>query len=153
MKMNNVTVTANIDAPSDAVYQVLADYRIGHPSILPKKYFRKLEVLQGGVGKGTVIRVHMTVAGQTGVGEMTVDEPQPGRVLTETDTKTGYHTTFTVEKNGAHASHVTIATDIPRKPGFAGWREWMMMPMLLKKIYREELENLQFYLQTESEVA
>ena len=52
MRTIRVTGIARIDAPAAKVYGILADYHVGHPSILPPA-FRNLIVEEGGVGAGT----------------------------------------------------------------------------------------------------
>ncbi len=47
-----VVASADMDAPPDRVYAIIADYHNGHPHILPKQ-FRNLTVEKGGVGAGT----------------------------------------------------------------------------------------------------
>lgn len=59
MTTSHLSVARVIDAPPDRVYALIADYRSGHPRILPKAYFKELVVEQGGVGAGTVVRVLM----------------------------------------------------------------------------------------------
>jgi hypothetical protein len=56
-----VTASAEIDAPAQRVYSILADYREGHPRILPKEYFPFLQVEQGGIGAGTRLHFQMRV--------------------------------------------------------------------------------------------
>ena len=85
-----------ISAPPDKVYAVLADYHEGHPNVLPKRYFKSLIVEQGGKGAGTVIHVQLSVMGVRRESHMRVSEPEPGRVLTETDLETGLVTSFIV---------------------------------------------------------
>jgi hypothetical protein len=55
-----------IPAPSQVVYDIIADYREGHPRILPPEYFGRLEVDVGGRGAGTKIRFEMKAFGQPG---------------------------------------------------------------------------------------
>ena len=52
-----------VPAPAAAVYALLADYRDGHPRILPPA-FSDLMVLQGGIGAGTIIRFSLKFAGR-----------------------------------------------------------------------------------------
>jgi hypothetical protein len=47
----SVSVSAIIHAPAARVYDILADYRQHHPRIVPPEYFRKIEVVEGGVGR------------------------------------------------------------------------------------------------------
>ena len=55
--------SAIIPASTSAVYNVLADYRIGHLAVLPKPYFVDMRVIKGGFGAGTVVEVDMDVYG------------------------------------------------------------------------------------------
>ena len=143
-----VAVTATIDAPPARVYAVLADYRNHHPNILPKPYFVEVEVTKGGQGAGTEFVADMNIYGSKRTFHMTVSEPEPGRVLAETDAKLGTHTTFTVEplEDGAKSS-VTIATTSKPSTGLGSWLERLTTPMIMRKIYQEELQQLNAYMQ------
>ena len=79
-----VSVSARIPAPSGRIYGIIADYRNGHPHILPPA-FSNLEVEQGGVGAGTIIRFNVRALGRTQLFRSVVTEPEPGRVLVETN--------------------------------------------------------------------
>jgi polyketide cyclase/dehydrase/lipid transport protein len=138
-----VKASAIVDAPAAVVYGIIADYRDGHPHILPKSYFTALEVEAGGVGTGTVIRVTMRVLGSTRTFRAAVTEPEPGRVLVERDLESGTTTTFTVEPvDGGAGTRVTFETELGRRGGVAGWLESVLTPSLLKPIYAQELELL-----------
>lgn len=78
-----------IGAAPSRVYAILADYRYSHPRILPKDFFKSVEIVEGGHGAGTVLRVRGRLLGLTRELRMRVAEPEPGRVLTETDLKSG----------------------------------------------------------------
>jgi len=54
-----VSVSEEVPAPASAVYAVLADYREGHPAILPKRHFPSFAIEEGGIGAGTVIRFNL----------------------------------------------------------------------------------------------
>ena len=125
------------------MYSLIANYRDGHPRILPKQ-FSNLVVEQGGVGAGTVIRFQMTVFGKKQTFRAAITEPEPGRVLVETDLDTnGAVTTFTVNPGTAPAdSNVTISTELPVRSGFLGGLEKKLATLLLRPIYVKELENL-----------
>jgi hypothetical protein len=94
-----VSAERTVAAPAEAVYALLADYRHGHPSILPPA-FSNLTVLRGGTGAGTEIRFAMTLGGRKQLVEASVGEPEPGRVLTETYPDRGAVTSFTVDPLG-----------------------------------------------------
>ena len=134
--------SAVIHASARVVYQLLADYRGGHPRILPKQYFPQLEVERGGVGAGTIIRFQVRILGSTRDVRAEITEPTPGQVLVETDLVTGARTTFLVtpQDKGA-ACRVEIRTEWDAK-GLRGWIERMAAPRLLRRIYVAELAQL-----------
>jgi hypothetical protein len=143
--MQSITAetTKILDAPAAAVYGVLADYRDGHPHILPEKYFSDLSVERGGIGAGTRIRFRIRLLGTTHTVRARIAEPDPGRVLTETDLKTGAVTTFSVQPlDAGQRSAVTIATTWPTS-GMRGLIERWLAPPLLRRIYVEELTMLE----------
>ncbi len=135
--------TAVIAAPPATIYALLADYRVGHPQILPPQYFRDLQVESGGQGAGTVIRFQAGAMGRMRPLRMLVAEPEPGRVLTESDTASSLVTTFTVTPvaDGTQAE-VRIASDWEAAPGLAGAVEHRLLPGMYRRIYRAELAQL-----------
>jgi uncharacterized protein YndB with AHSA1/START domain len=143
MSTIHVEVSETINARPEQVYAVLSDYHAGHRSILPKPYFTSMHVEQGGQGAGTVVRVNMNVFGAKREYHITVSEPVPGRVLSETDPAAGVTTTFTVEPVGTGSqSRVTIATDSRAAGGIRGFLERLMNPSIMRRIYKEELKLL-----------
>ncbi len=146
MNQIHVEVSAVIEARPEKVFAILSDYRVSHPAILPKQYFTEVAVEQGGQGAGTVVRVRMSVMGTQLAYRQVVSEPQPGRVLMESDAAAGVTTTFTVEPlDGGNHSRVTIATDAAVRPGIAGWLERLFNPPMMRRIYRQELQQLAEY--------
>ena len=137
-----VSVSARVAAPAATVYPLIADYRDGHPRIVPPRYFRNLVVEKGGYGAGTMIRFDMTVLGSTRQAHAVVTEPAPGRALVETEMRSGIVTTFTVDPVGPGACDVTISSELPRKPGLAGTIERLVTTRILPKIYRAELARI-----------
>jgi hypothetical protein len=85
MRRYRVSSSAKIGARPAQVHAVIADYRQQHPHIVPSEFFRRLEVLEGGAGAGTRPRVEMRVLGTTRVFDQAVTEPEPGRVLMESN--------------------------------------------------------------------
>jgi len=140
---HTISASAIIPARRDRVYSLIADYRDGHQRILPKQ-FTSLVVDQGGTGDGTIIRFQMSLLGKKQTFRAAITEPDPGRVLVETDLDTnGAITTFTVNPGTAPAdSHVTISTELPVRAGFLGRIERAFSTALLRPIYFKELENL-----------
>ena len=94
---------------------------------------------QGGVGDGTVIRFTMRVLGVERTARARITEPDPGRVLVETELTTGLVTTFTVAPVGDAAADVTIETRVPQVPGVRGTVERWITKSMLPRIYRDEL--------------
>jgi hypothetical protein len=136
------SASRSIPAPPSVLWGILADYRHGHPRILPRPPFTFLEVEEGGVGAGTRIRVGMRLLGREQVFRAVVEEPEPGRVLSETNDD-GYVTTFSVEPDQASGgSRVTIATTPPAGGGLRKALEARLVRGLLTPVYRRELELL-----------
>ncbi|HEX8282939.1 MAG TPA: SRPBCC family protein [Pyrinomonadaceae bacterium] len=141
-KVYTVTASALADAPAETVYAILADYRYGHPHILPRRYFTSLTVERGGFGEGTVIRFGMRAFGKTRVARAAVTEPEPGRVLVETALEEGGPvTTFVVEPEGRRA-RVTLSTELTSASGLFGAVERFVASRFLKRVYKLELARL-----------
>jgi hypothetical protein len=132
-----------VPAPPRRVYAVIADYRAGHPNILPPE-FSDMVVEQGGVGAGTVVRFKLRVLGRKQTFRAAITEPEPGRVLVETDLDSnGAVTTFTVEPDSAgERSRVTITTELSVRGGFLGAIERFLSTRLLRPLYVRELGKL-----------
>lgn len=133
----------HIDAPARLVYGYIADFRQHHPHILPSQ-FSDLEIECGGVGAGTVHRFRMTLGGRTTDYRVRVGEPQPGRVLIESDPSRRMLTTFTVESELDGGSRVRIETRW-YTDGLQGLVERIFAPGMLRRVYREELQLLERY--------
>lgn len=143
MAAQRFSASALIHAPAAELYAILADYHHGHQQILPMPPFVSLTVEQGGTGAGTVVRVQMRVLGQLQAFRAIITEPEPGRVLVETN-DTGYITTFTVEPRAdGRQAYVTIATELPERAGLGSALERWMVPRLLRPVYEKELARLE----------
>ncbi len=139
MSLINITGAAVIPAPPQRVYSIIADYRNGHPHIVPPKYFRNLVVAEGGIGAGTKIRFDMIMLGKVQQAQSIITEPEPGRVLVESTTDGLAVTSFIVEaRDGGKAANVTISTYL-KSQGLIGNA---IIKFLIKRIYREELALL-----------
>ena len=138
-----ISASAMIPARRDRVYSLLANYSDGHPRILPKQ-FTSVTVEEGGVGAGTIIRVQMSLLGKKQTYRAAITEPEPGRVLVETNLEANsWVTTFTVDPSHAPAdSNVTISTELPVRTGIPGKIERLFSTLLLRPIYVKELQNL-----------
>jgi uncharacterized protein YndB with AHSA1/START domain len=137
-----ISVERAVEAPAETVYGYIADMR-EHPRFLPPA-FSDFRVESGGVGAGTVTRFKMTAGGRTREYQMKVAEPEPGRVLTESDTNSSAVTTFTVSPQGG-ASLVEISTSWDGAPGIGGFFERMFAPRVMRAIYLDELNRLDAY--------
>ncbi len=134
--------SALIHAAPERVYAIIADYHDGHTRIIPRPPFVSLEVEEGGTGSGTRIRVGIRMLGKLVHYRAVVSEPEPGRVLVETNDN-GYETSFTVEPRAdGRQSHVTIATKMPWRRGIGGALERWLMPRLLRPMFIRELALL-----------
>jgi len=143
--MGTIHVSADraIDAPAGTVYGYLADMREHHPHFLPPA-FSDFRVESGGVGEGTVTRFKLTTGRRTLEYRMRVAEPEPGRVLTESDTNSSLVTTFTVTPEG-DGSRVQIATTWEGAGGIGGFFERTFAPRVLQRLYADELGRLNTY--------
>lgn len=146
--MSELSVSAErlIGAPAEHTYRYIADSRTHHPRFLPPA-FSDFQVEQGGVGAGTVHRFRLTAGGRTRTYRMRVDEPEPGRVLTESDTGSSLVTTWTVTPEG-HGSRVRVETRWQGAGGVGGFFERLFAPRVLRGIYSDELGLLDRYART-----
>jgi Polyketide cyclase / dehydrase and lipid transport len=143
--MATIAVAAErlIAAPADAVYGYVADMREHHPHFLPDAV-EDFEVESGGVGAGTVTRFTLNAGGRRREYRMEVGEPEPGRVLTESDTGSSLVTTFSVTPQGS-SSRVEISTRWEGAGGIGGIFERLFAPRVMRGIYADELERLDAY--------
>ncbi|MBB4636853.1 SRPBCC family protein [Longimicrobium terrae] len=139
----DVSVTAPVDAPAATVYGILTDYRKAHPRILPRPNFGDLVVEEGGRGAGTLFRVDIKEGPRMRTLRMRATEPEPGRVLVESDVESDMVTTFTVDpRDGGKRCEVTIATAWTRG-GVRGMVERLAAPRLMRPVYLQEIRNLE----------
>jgi hypothetical protein len=141
MPVIRVKASAAIAAPAVVVYELIADYRHGHPAIIPPRYFEDLQVLEGGRGAGTRIRFVVKAFGSRQPARARITEPDPGRVLVETDETGKVVTTFTVDPQPDGRTRVTIASEY-RATGLRGLVETLLVPGYLRKVYVAELNLL-----------
>jgi Polyketide cyclase / dehydrase and lipid transport len=149
MQPYQVAMSSLIKAPASQLYAIIADYHNGHPQIRPKQYFTKLTVEQGGSGAGTHIRFEMNALGRKQSFRGLVSEPEPGRVLVETnqaDNLPPSVTTFTVEPvAGGTQAQVTIHTLGQTRDGLGGQLEALVSKLFLRRVYQQELALLAAY--------
>jgi hypothetical protein len=135
-----------LDAPADVIYHCLRDYTNHHrhqPEGFLPAAFTRLEVLQGGLGAGTVMRFTTRVGGRSVTRTQEVSEPDPGHILVENGNGEG--STFTVEPRGARTL-VRIETTL-----LVAGLEGVLMPLfgsrIIGALYDEELTRLEAYAQ------
>ena len=145
MPTYEIARTARIEAPAAACYGVIADYRVGHPAIVPPRAFGPLVVEEGGTGAGTKIRFTMKALGRERTVRGVVTEPEPGRLLVETYPESGVVTSFRVEPLGDAACEVTISSVLPSPGGLRGVLERWFTRTFLLGLYTEELGRLSDY--------
>jgi hypothetical protein len=138
-----VSAEGAVNAPAETVYGYIADMREHHPRFLPSA-FSDFRVESGGIGTGTVIRYKLTAGGRTREFRTKVAEPEPGKVLTESDTRSSNVTTFTVSPRGA-SSLVRISSAWDGAGGVGGLLERMFAPRVLRAILADELKRLDAY--------
>ena len=143
----SATGSLKIDAPPSRVYSIVADYHQHHPRILPPEYFKAIRVDEGGIGAGTRLTVTMRVLGTTQTFQHNVSEPEPGRVLVESDGEGYSVTTFVVDAaDSGRASVLSITTEFTaRKNGFPGRIERYLTRRILNRIYEKELALISAY--------
>jgi hypothetical protein len=78
---------------------------------------------------------------------MRVAEPDPGRVLTESDERTSMVTTWVVTPEGS-GCRVRVETRWQGAGGVGGLVERLFAPWVLRRLYAEELERLDRYART-----
>ena len=139
----SVSAERTVGAPAPEVYGYIADHREHHPNFLPPA-FSDFQVESGGVGAGTIARFKLTAGGRTRQLRIQVAEPEPGRVLTESDTVSVSVTTWTVTPEGS-ACQVRIATTWQGAGGVGGVFERLFAPRVLRRLYDDELSRLDAY--------
>lgn len=138
-----VTSERSIAAPAEQVYRYIADYKEHHHRFLPPA-FSDFRVESGGVGAGTVVSFKITTARRSRGYRVQVAEPEPGRVMTESDTSSSLVTTWTVTPDGDRC-RVGLVTTWQGAGGVGGFFERLFAPRALAKLYADELERLDRY--------
>jgi len=138
----NVEQEGRVGAPADLTYGLIAD-DTHHQQFLPEG-FSDFEILEGGVGAGTLHRFKVQAGGRVREYVMRVDEPEPGRVISETDQNSSLVTTFTVTPAG-EGCMVRIRTQWEGAGGIGGFFERTFAPKVMRKMYADELARLDTY--------
>ena len=131
-----------VDAPAELTYSLIADDE-HHQRFLPDA-FSDFAVLEGGRGAGTRHRFKVTAGGRTREYLMRVAEPEPGRVISESDERSSLVTTFTVIPGG-ETCRVRISTSWDGAGGIGGFFERLFAPRVMRRMYADELARLDRY--------
>ncbi len=134
-----------VHASADRVYALIAD-PARHQHFLPPA-FSDFKVVAGGSGAGSEVEFTVTAGGRQRRYHMVVSEPEPGRVLAESDANSSLVTTFTVTAAG-ESCRVRIHTAWQGAGGLGGLFERLFAPRAMKSIYEEELGLLDSYAAT-----
>jgi Polyketide cyclase / dehydrase and lipid transport len=150
--MGTITVVQEgaVGAPAELTYRLIAD-DAHHQRFLPEG-FSDFEVLEGGVGAGTLHRFTASAGGRSRTYVMRVDEPEPGRVITESDQSSSLVTTFTVTPTG-DTCLVRIETRWDGAGGIGGFFERTFAPRVMRKVYADELARLDRYAREQAAAA
>ena len=145
----SVSAERTVDAPAAEVYEYIADMRVHHPHFLPLA-FLDYQVQSGGVGAGTVTKFKVEAGGRTRQCHMTVAEPEPGKILTESDDSSSLVTTTTVTPQDDASCTVRISSTWDSASGLGGLLERIFAPRAMRDIYADELEHLAAYVREQN---
>jgi hypothetical protein len=126
----------------EQVYTYLADHVHHHPKFLPPAFY-DYQVEEGGLGAGTVISYRLKVGGRERQCRARIEEPEPGRVISEHLTD-GTVTTFTLTRQG-NGTLVRIDTRWRRANPVQNWIESKLGPHMLAPLFKDELFRLDAY--------
>ncbi|MGH2443870.1 MAG: SRPBCC family protein [Chloroflexota bacterium] len=146
MAQITVEVERDIAAPAERAYRCIAEFTKRATWAPPE--FSDFQVLEGGIGAGTLFTFHFSSRGRERDFRMLVDEPEPGRTLTETDQNSTLVTTYSVIPTG-NGSLVSIRTVWQGAGGIGGFFERTFAPRALSRIFADELERLSALLRDE----
>jgi hypothetical protein len=133
-----------ISVPAPVVYAIVADYQVGHPQILPSRYFHHFQVEQGGFGAGTRISFQTTVAGNHRQYHQEIREPEPGHILQEVEVAGDLVTTFTFTPVNDQQTRVRIDTEAStERTGWLGQVEAWLTRAMSQRVETRELERLE----------
>lgn len=142
MAVNKMDAQKEIAAPSKVVFRCIADYN-ERPRWLPPN-FSDLIVEKGGQGAGTVARYRLAAGNRERTYHVSVAEPRPGAVLSESDSNSSLVTTWTVSPRGS-GSQVAVHVEWQGAGGVGGFFERLFAPGALKRVYDDALARLDRY--------
>ena len=130
-----------VAAPPEQVYGLIADYRDGRPRLLPEN-FVDYRVEEGGQGAGTVVAYTLKAAKRERPYRLQVSEPEPGRLLRESDTTSSFVQEWRTEPAGAGAV-VSISCSWQGAGGIGGFFERTFAPKGVARIYEQLLDAVE----------
>lgn len=150
--MREITVEQEgaVGASAELTYRLIADDE-HHQRFLPAG-FSNFKVLEGGTGAGTLHCFTVKAGARTREYTMRVDEPEPGRMITETDQGSSLVTRFTVTPS-ANTCRVLIATSWEGAGGIGGFFERLFAPRVMRRMYADELARLDRYAREQAATA
>ena len=138
--------SATIHASPSVVWDILTDYRNGHPKILPPQAFHDFTVVEGGRGSGTVMTFTFKVAGVSRQVRHVAREVEPGRTLEEGEPDGSSTTIFALAPlDDGRQTALTITTVQRGSGGARGVIERLLTPLIaqaMQGIYRDEMQRL-----------
>jgi len=139
----SVETTRQIPVEAARVFTSIADFKTHRPQWLLPAY-SELQVEQGGIGAGTIVRYRLKVGPRERAYRMQIAEPKPGVMLTEQDATSSLLTTWTVSPNGTGCT-VAVASQWNGAGGIGGFFERLFAPRGLRRLYDEQLARLASY--------
>jgi len=141
----SVEVERTVDAPMEAVWAVLQDYRAARPCMLTE-HFTDYVVRRRGEGAGTVVEYRLRFGRRERRYELTVEEPTPGRQLRERDRDSWLVTTWTLTPGGDGELTVVRLVAHLRDPDVSGWLARLWARRALRRVHGQLLERLDTHL-------
>ena len=140
MSQIHVEATAVLNARAETLYNIVSDYEVGHPAILPKP-MEGLQVDKGGQGLGTEITVFVNMLGMKQSFRQRVTQSVPYHLIEESNIDNDLVTTFYFDALPDGKTKVTISTDFTP----ANFGERLLNPPLMRSMYKRELQKLEAY--------
>ena len=137
---------AGVRGPATQVYRLIADFDRHHPRFLPPA-LTGFRVEEAAWTRGTVHSFRMNAGGRGPRFHMRVEEPDPGRVLTESDQGPSMVTTWIVDPGGP-GCRVRGGDPLAGCEWVGELFERLFAPWVLRRLYADELERLDRYVRT-----
>jgi hypothetical protein len=135
----DVEEVAKIGAPIRAVYRVLTDFGSGRAWLQPLRPGARYELLEGGVGQGTRVRVRVGVVGVGMVFELAVTEPHPGRLLRIVDVEGALVISCEVAELAPCLTRLRISINLDSHGGSPGRIRRLVTTSFLRGVLQEEM--------------